>query len=376
MNCHHYLKKHCLSCDLLSLSYAAAVKRKEGVLAALFPLHHAKMKPSVLSNQSAGSRNKAKLAVAFINGEIQFGFYDGAQQFKILEDCPLHAEPINRLLLDLKKILNIKPYDLKTQLGELKFVLITYSESTNEMLLRFVLRSRAALDTLKSLVPVITQKQPSVTVITANIQSKHQAILEGDEEIVLTPKESIAHQFGDVTLYQGPRSFFQTHSAMAFNLYQHFQNELSALPIKSLLDLYCGVGAFSFFAAKHCEKVIGVEISEAAIAYANQARAVNGANDIQFIAMDVEVYLRSQKPNSFDVILVNPPRRGLNQAIIDDILRLAPSTLFYSSCNADTLHRDWLQLEPQYDMASLQIFDMFPHTSHFETLMVLTKKLS
>jgi 23S rRNA (uracil747-C5)-methyltransferase len=376
MNCHHYTKKHCLSCDLLSLGYVASVKHKEQVLSTLFQQHHAKIKPSTLSNQHAGSRNKAKLAVALINNEIQFGFYDSAQQFKVLEDCPLHAQPINQLLLDLKHILNIKPYNLKTQSGELKLVLITYSESTNQMLLRFVLRSRAALDTLKSLVTVITQKQPSVTVITANIQSKHQAILEGDEEIVLTPKESIAHQFGDVTLYQGPRSFFQTHSVMAFNLYQHFQNELSKLPAHSLLDLYCGVGAFSFFAAKHCKNVTGVEISEAATAYANQAKAINAKNNIEFIAMDVEVYLKSLKPNRFDAILVNPPRRGLNQAIIDDILRLAPNTLFYSSCNAETLHRDWLQLESQYEIASLQLFDMFPHTSHFETLMVLTKKLS
>jgi 23S rRNA (uracil747-C5)-methyltransferase len=374
MNCHHYLKKHCLSCDLLSLSYAASVKHKEQVLSALFPQEQSKIKPSVLSNQHAGSRNKAKLAAALINNEIQFGFYDSAQQFKVLEDCPLHAEPINQLLLDLKKTLNIKPYDLKTQSGELKFVIITHSESTNEILLRFVLRSKAALKYLKSLVPIITQKRPSVTVITANIQSKHQAILEGDEEIVLTPKESIAHQFGDVTLYQGPRSFFQTHSAMALQLYQHFQTELSRLPVKSLLDLYCGVGAFSFFASKQCSTVVGVEISASAIAYANEVRAVNAANDIQFIAMDVEVYLKSLQPNGFDAILVNPPRRGLNQAIIDDILRLTPNTLFYSSCNADTLHRDWLQLEPQYQIASLQLFDMFPHTRHFETLMVLTKK--
>lgn len=377
MNCHHYLKKHCLSCDLLSLGYAASVKHKEQVLSTLFPQHQANIKPSILSNQQAGSRNKAKVAVALVNREIQFGFYDSVQQFKVLEDCPLHAESINQLLAYLKQGLrefNIQPYDLSTRLGELKFVIITYSESTNDILLRFVLRSTAQLHRLKLLVLAMHKNKNSVKVVTANIQSKHQAILEGDEEFVLSENEMIAHQFGDVVLYQGSRSFFQTNSAVAFQLYQQFQSEFCAFSADSLLDLYCGVGAFSFFAAKHCKSVTGVEMSEAAIAYANQAKVINAKNNLEFIAMDVEVYLKSLKPNGFDAILVNPPRRGLNQAIVDDLLRLSPNILFYSSCNAETLHRDWLQLESQYCLASLQLFDMFPHTSHFETLMVLTKK--
>ena len=379
MKCHHYLKKHCLSCDLLSLGYTASVKQKEAALAAFFPEQVAKIKPAMIpsANHQPGSRNKAKLAVAFNQGEIQFGFYDSTQQFKVLEDCPLHAEPINQLLVYLKQSLrefNLRPYDLSKRLGELKFVIITYSESTNEILLRFVLRSTAQLHRLKLLVLAMHEKQPNVKVITANIQNKHQAILEGDEEFVLTAKETITHQFSDVVLYQGPRSFLQTNSAVALSLYQQFQNELSHLPITSLLDLYCGVGAFAFFANKHCQKVVGVEISEAAIDYANQARVANHANDTQFIAMDVEPYLKSLKPNSFDAILVNPPRRGLNQAIVDDLLRLAPTYIFYSSCNAASLQRDWRQLEAEYEMASLQLFDMFPHTSHFETLMILVRK--
>lgn len=379
MKCHHYIKKHCLSCDLLSLEYASSIQYKEAMLAHYFPEHTSKIKPTVMTevNQQQGSRNKAKLAVVFNNDEIQFGFYDSAQQFKILEDCPLHAEPINQLLLDLKQALNqfdIKPYHLPTQSGELKFVIITYSESTNEILLRFVLRSTTSLNRLKSLTHAILQKQSRVKVVTANIQSKHQAILEGDEEIVLTPDDAIAHQFGDITLFQGPRSFFQTNSAMALKLYQHFQTELNALPVESLLDLYCGVGAFSYFSNKHCRKVVGVEISEAAITYAKRAQAMNDAKGIEFMAMDVEVCLKSLQAKKFDAFLVNPPRRGLNQSIINDILRLSPEYLFYSSCHIASLHRDYLHLEPQYEIASLQLFDMFPMTSHFETLMVLKKR--
>lgn len=378
MKCPNFLQKHCLSCDLLSHDYLSSIKSKEQKLALLFPAHLDKIKPSVISTDgSEGSRNKAKLAVALINGEVEFGFYENNMQFKKLEDCPLHAPIINSLLLELKEQLKnykIVPYNLLLKKGELKYVLITYSESGNELLLRFVLRSVESLDRLRKLSAHLIATNPIIKVVTANIQGAHQAILEGDEEIVLTEQDCIAHYFDDYCLFQGPRSFFQTNSTMALQLYSQFQNELSVLPIHSFLDLYCGVGAFSFFARKHCSKVMGIEISDAAIYYANQAREKNGGLDIHFAAMDVEVFLSQQQSNHFDAMMVNPPRRGLNDSIVNHLIRFAPAYLFYSSCNAETLKRDILQLEEQYEVQSLQLFDMFPFTSHFETLAVLIRK--
>lgn len=378
MKCHHFLKKHCVSCDLLALNYAASISVKEQKLKSLFPDAVDKIKPTVMAQAGAeGTRNKAKLAAALIAGEIEFGFYEANLQFKKLEDCPLHAEAINVLLQPLKEYLNhfkIPPYDLATKKGELKYVLITYSESTLEILIRFVLRSKESLDRLKKLTAVIVSDHPTIKVVTANIQPVHQAILEGEEEIVLTNQDCIAHVFDEYHLYQGPRSFFQTHTAMALQLYRQLQIEISQLSIYSFLDLYCGVGAFSFFAAKHCVKAVGVEISDTAIFYANKAKEINKTNNIDFVAMDVDIFLKKLHLERFDAILVNPPRRGLNASIIAQLIQLAPQYLFYSSCNADSLKRDILQLEETYQIQSLQIFDMFPFTNHFETLVVMTRK--
>src|SRR5690606_19049561 len=144
--------------------------------------------------------------------------------------------------------------------------------------------------------------------------------------------------------------------------------------IHSFLDLYCGVGAFSFYAGKHCPNVLGVEISDAAIFYANKAKERNNSAHVNFLASDVENFLETQQTANYDAVMVNPPRRGLNASIITHIMRLASTYLFYSSCNVETLHRDILQLEGQYQLHSLQIFDMFPFTSHFETLALLTRK--
>lgn len=348
---------------------------KEQRLSSLFPEDCDKIKASVVCDDGAeGTRNKAKLAVAKINGQLEFGFYDSRMHFKKLEDCPLHAPMINDVLVHLREMLvahKIVPYDLLLQAGELKYVLITYSESANELLIRFVLRSKKSLPQLKNISIDLSEKYPHIKVITANIQSTHQAILEGEEEIVLTESDCITHYVDSHVIYQGPRSFFQTNSKIALQLYRQFQFELRTLPVSSLLDLYCGVGAFSFFAADSCSEVVGVEISDAAISYANKAKKINGVHGIEFIAMDAEVFLKNQKRRTFDAILVNPPRRGLNNSIIADLIRLSPSYLIYSSCNADTLHRDILELKSQYEIQSLQIFDMFPFTSHFETLAVL-----
>lgn len=378
MKCHYFLQKHCLSCDLLSHQYSSSIKSKEQKISQLFPEYIDKIKPSVICERGTeGTRNKAKLAVACIHGEIEFGFYDSHMQFKKLEECPLHAPAINAVLVLLKKLLSahkIIPYDLSLKKGELKYLLITYSESANELLLRFVLRSKESLTQLKKLTADLVAINPVIKVITANIQSTHQAILEGDEEIVLTENDCISHHFDQYFLFQGPRSFFQTNSAIALQLYKQFQTELSVLPITSLLDLYCGVGAFSFFAEKYCSKVLGIEISDAAIFYANKAREKNGSVGIAFAVMDVEIFLRNQQTTYFDAIIVNPPRRGLNDSIITHLMRLAPAYLFYSSCNAETLQLDILQLESQYQIKSLQIFDMFPFTTHFETLAVLSRK--
>lgn len=376
MKCQHYLQKHCLSCDLLSHDYPATLSIKEQKLAQLFPEQLDKMKTSVsCDNKIEGSRNKAKLAVANHHGKIAFGFYDQQMRFKPLEDCPLHSSAINSVLSVLKHQLmthHIIPYDLSSKSGELKYVLITHSESTNEILIRFVLRSNESLSHLRKLTVDLMASDSTIKVVTANIQPTHQAILEGAEEIVLTEKDYITHQFDEYTLYQGPRSFFQTNSAIALKLYQQLQTELSQLPIQSVIDLYCGVGAFSFFASKHCHQVVGVEISDAAILYANKAREMNGAHDIQFTAMDVDDFLTHQQDTYCDAMIVNPPRRGLNESIISNIKRLHPTYLFYSSCNAETLQRDIAQLETHYQIQSLQMFDMFPFTNHFETLAVLS----
>jgi 23S rRNA (uracil747-C5)-methyltransferase len=376
MKCSYFVKSHCTSCHLLDKSYPETLSYKEGKLKNLFPVQNYDLKPTVGLSQVENSRSKAKFSVFLQNNEITFGLTNAQGLHQELEHCPLHAQGINELLPMLRNALvkcKIVPYDIKTKKGELKFVLITRSDesSAGEFLIRFVLRSKESLDRFRKAASELTELANKIKVVTANIQPVHQAILEGDEEIVLSPAQEIIHQFDEFQLALGARSFFQVTPAIAKKLYAAVADSISRDQPKSLIDLYCGVGAFSFYASRWCEDVTGVEISKEAIDCARTSARLNASN-IEFHADEVENFLQGST-KKFDAVIVNPPRRGLNSFIINKLKQIEPNFIYYSSCNPETLARDFLDLKDSYEIRSMQIFDMFPYTSHFETLMCLSK---
>lgn len=377
MKCHYFDSHLCRSCSLLDQNYQTTIQNKEQEIKKLFQHFPLDYLESVALREVSHSRNKAKLAVIQKEKNYFFGFYDAHQNFIELEKCPLHMEGINELLNPLKILLaqhNIPAYDLKTKTGELKYILISKSMATEEILIRFVLRSKESLDRLRKMTMKIQEFNSKVKVITANLQPEHKAIFEGDEELVLTSEEVTLHQYGNVSLLLGSRSFFQVTPEIAQKLYMSVAEQIKKLKIENVLDLYCGVGAFSFFAAQSAQEVVGVEISSKAIEFAKQAANLNSIKGkLEFVAQDAEVFL-DQFDKNIDALIVNPPRRGLNSQITKRICTLKPKYLFYSSCNVLTLKRDVEELQDFYQVQTAQIFDMFPFTEHFETLMILKLK--
>lgn len=377
MQCEYYINQLCRSCDRLDQKYSDTLSEKEKQLLELFYPLQVQIPPLRTSigfssgAAVAGSRNKAKFVVTTGRQGIQFGFINSSKNFVELENCPLHPATLNASLVEIKTLLEqhkIIPYDINTKKGELKYLIISKNNSTDDLLIRFVLRSTNHIPQLQKIAATL---KPAV--VTANIQPVHQAILEGDQEIVLSDQKYIYNQFDEFKLALGPRSFFQVTPWIAQQIYSEVSRVLSENPaIENFLDLYCGVGAFSFYASKHCKKVIGIEISKEAIECAEESKKINFVKNAEFQAADAESFL-AHSAQRFDAVLVNPPRRGLNPKIVKCIVAAAPKFIFYSSCNAETMVRDFALMKDQYKIQSLQIFDMFPYTSHFETLMVLEK---
>lgn len=376
MDCNAYNEFRCRSCQYLDRSYQASVEAKEEHLFSLF------QRETLIGYESpfkleevAASRNKAKLAVSLVENEICFGLYSRDQKFSAVEDCPLHVSGLNDFLINLKPLLNefkIVPYDLQSRTGELKYIILTKSESTNEVLCRLVLRSKESLDRLKKMAIKLSQNN-SQLVMTANIQPVHSAVLEGEEELVLTDKKTIEHHYHNLILELGPKSFFQVTSVVAQNLYQTIATFLQNNPVDSMLDLYCGVGAFSLYGAPFVKRSVGVEISNDAINLAKINADRNQFSHLQFISTDVNHFWAAIPHKNYELILVNPPRSGVGEKSINEMLRLNPNFIVYSSCNALTLKRDYELIKNQYRMIFCRIFDMFPYTAHYETLMIFQK---
>ena len=223
--------------------------------------------------------------------------------------------------------------------------------------------------------PLLQSLIPALKVVTVNILPIHAALVEGDEEIVITEQTTLPMLVGDVELHLGPRSFSQTNTGVASALYRQVTLWARESGATSLWDLYCGVGGFALHAALGgIERVSGVEISPEAIASAQRTAADAGVSDrVTFMAADAAQWAFDQGIDATpEAIVVNPPRRGIGEAFAEWINDSHARYVIYSSCNPKSLARD-LKRMPNYAPLQARLFDMFPHTEHMECAVLLEK---
>lgn len=376
--CGYFDEGKCQSCSLISTEYTEQLKLKENSLKKhLEKFSDWKLLPSQASKPTQ-FRNKAKLVVTgtLESPIIGLGGSEDLDQGREILNCSLHHPFINRVLNFMPEYIGftrLTPYQIKEKKGELKGLIIYYSEDSKESYLRFILRSKESLDRIKKHLPELVDKFPEITSISANIQPVPHAILEGDEEVFLSEKNFINHQIKNFSLRLGPQGFVQTNHKVAQALYETAANWTEELHIEKFSELFCGQGAFSFFMAPKVKSSIGFEINPEAVKEANRTARSLGYDHLKFVsadAADVGEELRKFGP---DLVLVNPPRRGLAGAV-DIFKKETFKHIIYSSCSVESLAKDLLELAPSYKVIQAQIFDMFPHTHHFETLVLLERR--
>lgn len=377
MHCEHFQSRYCRSCSLLDNTYEATLTKKQSVLAQLFP--DVLTLPFVPCREIIGSRIRAKLAVTGTHEKPQIGFYDDQQTIVAVDDCPLHHPLINQWTQRLPTIIRdarLAPFDVQTDRGELKYVVMTCSPSHHQLMIQFVLRSREAVDRIRSLWRRMTEAEhQSVPVISINLQPRRSSSITGTEEIPVSEQTSLVIRFGTTELLFGPQSFLQTNYEVAAALYDAAARILKEIAAENLLDLYCGAGAFSLASGADVCSVVGIDISANAIANATEAAVRNNRINAQFLCRSLAAITADRlAEREFDSIICNPPRRGLDAASIALIQTLKPQRLLYSSCNVSTLQRDIQLLMTHYEIEHLQPFDMFPFTNHFEVLSLLRRR--
>lgn len=378
MQCKYFSAGECRSCQWLEKSYSRQLADKQQRLDLLTDRHISMNQSSAwlpaIASEQQGFRNKAKMVV---NGSVErpiLGIVLAQNQPVDLCDCPLYSKNLRDLLPTLKQFIiraGLTPYKVERQRGELKFILLT-ENSSGEFMLRFVLRSETKIAQLRNALPWLLTTLPTLKVVSANIQPVHMAILEGEQEIFLTEEKMLKQCLNQIPLYMQPGSFFQTNTGVTNQLYLTAQRWVAELNIASLWDLFCGVGGFGLHCAMPDKRLTGIEINAEAIACAKRSAEEIGLLDIQFRALDSTKFAVAEG-NIPDLVLLNPPRRGIGRELCHYLARMSPAYILYSSCNVVSMVED-LALLVDYSIERIQLFDMFPHTAHSEVLTLLVRR--
>lgn len=373
MHCDYYDTGRCGSCTWLPTPYDAQLAEKQRHSAGL--LAGVGDEPAWLPprpSAEAGFRSKAKMVVAGTLEEPTLGILDPRGRGVDLRECGLHVPALHDALPALAAFVTraaLPPYDVPSRSGELKHVIVTASPD-DELLVRFVLRSTEGVPRIRKHLPWLTAELPGIRVVSANVQPRHAAVLEGEQEIPLLG-ESLPVRINGFVLHLRPQSFFQTNLDVAAALYSEAAAWVDEIRPRSVWDLYCGVGGFALHLAGTDRQVHGVEVSDQAVEAACTSAAEAGLAGATFEAGDATAWAvgRSEAP---DLVVVNPPRRGIGDALCAWLESSGPRHLLYSSCNPVSLADDLAAL-PSYRRVKARVFDMFPQTAHQEVLVLCSR---
>ena len=328
-------------------------------------------------------RNKAQFPIGVDKeGNLIGGFYAGRTHQIIPvpnRDCVLGV-PENKVILD--QILDymreekISAYDEKRHKGLVRHVLIRYGYFTKEVMVCLILNGNKILkeeQLVKSLCEI-----PGMTSITINVNKKHSNVILGEEIRLLWGQEYITDRIGDISYQISPLSFYQVNPMQTQKLYAKALEYADLHGEETVWDLYCGIGTISLFLAQKAKFVRGVEIVPAAIENAKENAKLNGLENTEFfVGKAEEVLPREYKKNGVyaDVIVVDPPRKGCDETLLETMIEMNPERIVYVSCDSATLARDLKYLCARgYELRKVCPVDQFGMTVHVETVVLLQRK--
>ncbi|GAA1058592.1 23S rRNA (uracil(747)-C(5))-methyltransferase RlmC [Agromyces bracchium] len=373
MDCAYFDAGRCRSCSLMGRPYPAQLADKQAHAEELLaPFDVPEWLPPIASGER-DYRNKAKMVVGGTVDAPTIGILDADGHGVDLQACgicsPGHraAFPVLARFITLARI---APYDVAARRGELKHLIVTESPD-GELMVRFVLRSTEPLGRMRKHLPTLLAELPQARVVTANLLPEHKAVLEGADEVVLTEADTLPMRLNDVTMHLRPQSFFQTNTTIAEALYAEARDWIRDLAPEDAWDLYSGVGGFALHLAGGETAVTGIETSVEAVASAELSRTDAALSRVRFAAGDATEFALAAA-SAPDLVVVNPPRRGIGTELAGWLERSDAAHVLYSSCNVASLAKD-LAAMPSLRPVKGRVFDMFPQTTHFEVMVLLER---
>ena len=376
----------CGGCQIQELSYEKQLAFKEDKvrnnLIRIGGIENPPMEPIIGMDEPWRYRNKAQFPVGRNKeGRIIAGFYAGRTHAIIPvehNDCLLgrevNAQILNIVLSHMEQY-DIEPYDEATGTGLVRHVLIRCGFTSRQIMVCLVLNGRklpgeeALADRLMEI--------PGMTSIMVNVNMENTNVILGDQVRTVRGQSYITDSIGDVSFQISPLSFYQVNPVQTEKLYGKALEYAGLTGEETVWDMYCGIGTISLFLAKKAKKVYGVEIVPDAIEDARRNAKLNGIENAEFFVGKSEDVLPEQYEKhqiKADVIVVDPPRKGCDRAVLDTMLKMQPKRIVYVSCDSATLARDVKILtEGGYHLDRAVAVDQFCHSSHVETVVLLSK---
>ena len=376
--------KRCGGCNLRHIKYEDTLKIKQSNVQNLV---NKTLKDKVKVQETLGMenpyyyRNKAQYPVRISkNGEPIIGvFANRTHEVIPFENCLIQnvkSQKIAKYVLGFIKENNITVYNEKTGKGLFRHIVIKVGFKTNEIMCIFVING-SNIPRETELIQRLIKKFPEIKAIIKNVNTKNTNVILGTENINIYGNGYIEDILGEYKFKISPLSFYQVNPVQAERLYELGVEMAGITKEDTVFDLYCGIGTISLFMSKYAKKVYGVEIVKEAVDMARENAIANNVKNAEFYAGDVEIILDdliNKKNIVADIVMFDPPRKGLDQNSINNILKIKPKKIVYISCNPATLIRDLSHFEGEYKIEKIVPVDMFPWTSNVECVSVLQLK--
>lgn len=382
LDCETY--KRCGGCNLRHIDYEETLNIKQNAVQNLVN-KNLKTKIDVKPTWAMGNpyhyRNKLQYPIGINKaGEPVMGvFANRTHEIIPVNSCLIQNEKANQVakyVIDALKEYNISVYNEKTGEGLVRHIMVKIGFRTGDIMVTIVINGDI-LPYAKDIASDLQGACHDISSVIVNINKKNTNVILGDKNINILGKGYITDKLGDYLFKISPLSFYQVNPVQAEALYNIAIENAGITKNDIVFDLYCGIGTISLFASKGAKKVYGIEIVEQAIEDAKWNAEFNKVDNVEFIAGDAEKVLTDLIENRKiipDVVIVDPPRRGLDNITVNNILKIKPKRVVYISCNPATLMRDLALMEDVYEVKMIQPVDMFCFSSHVECVSLLSLK--
>ena len=380
--CPYYGK--CGGCQLQHIDYLEQLKQKKALVEEAFEKYYDGDLKDIVVRDTIGMekpwhyRNKTQLPVRHDGEKVVTGMYaKDSNKMVFIDECLIESELISDAMKSILKYLtkaNIDVYNPKFRQGTLRYIVLRGFEDTKEIQATFVLtkEDKRLEKILKDIIKIENIKS---VLYTINSDPKSIEIIS-DKVILLAGNEKINGTLGKLEFKISPDSFFQLNSSQTIKLYDEVKKAGNFTGKEKVVDLYCGIGSIGLYLADSVEKIYGVDINKANIKNAKEFALNNGIDNAEFFCGNILPHLSKFESEGYkaDVLIVDPPRRGMELQVLNYLQKSKIKKIIYVSCNPSTLAKNINHLQRNYKVSYIQPLDMFPNTPNVETVVLLTKR--